>query len=307
MMALFELPFPPDTPAPATWTAALGPADGLARRMKLQLERERVEAELARVKATLRASTAERRRMAQACRDMSARQVPLRIKQDRVFTTEARGWILVEMREQLELLIMKDSISELGEASPFYNDLNWRRIGHRASDERLAELCEKLKATEPRKRTHSAPKRRTCARATDGETYERIGEIYERYESSERKSAPAKKIAGPDVAATAEPASATKSGENSGPWRSRNRLRRRLAPEVSREAAPLGFAPGGTQGSRGKTSNATRAAKRRLFRARQEALLRRIVTSESVRARRHATRAAVCQAGSGGTCLRTAA
>lgn len=315
MMALFELPFTPDTPAPATWTAALGQADSLIRRMTLQLERERVDKAMARVAAILRASTAERQRMAQACKDPSAPQVRLKLRQDHVSATHARGWILAEMREQLELLIMKDSIAELGEASPFYNDLNWRRIGHRASEERLAELRERLKDTEPRKRTRSAAPRARRKRADDGEEYERIGEIYERYENSERKTARTKEAPVPEAAAPVEPACAAlqpptrQDAHDDGAENSQ--------PLPSPTGAPESFDRGLPGLGRGPESQRPTGAMAMFARslglvlhslARTPSRKRQpVVSSVSGRARRHATRAAKYQAGPGGTCLRSAA
>lgn len=317
MMTLFDLPFTPDTPAPAPWTSALEQGAALARRMQLQLERERVEHELARVKALLHASTAERRRMAQACLDMSARQVSLKIRQARVDAAHARGWILAEMREQIELLLMKDSIAELGEASPFCNDLNWRRIGHRASEQRLAELREKLKATEPRKRTGTASRHRKRTRASGGEVYERIGETYERYESSLRTSTPAKQVPVPDVVAAFEPACAApatpthQSRQGDGAENSQPLPRPAGAPESFDRAFPrLGRGP--------ESMRPTGAQRRALLAGWMSCVLhlqasspkrlrRRIAPGMFARVRRHATRAANCQAGSGGACLRTAA
>ncbi|MCC7508021.1 MAG: hypothetical protein IT464_01440 [Planctomycetes bacterium] len=313
MMTLFDLPFTPDTPAPAPWTSALEQGAALARRMQLQLERERVEHELARVKALLHASTAERRRMAQACLDMSARQVSLKIRQARVDAAHARGWILAEMREQIELLFMKDSIAELGEASPFCNDPNWRRIGHRASEQRLAELREKLKATEPRKRTGTASRRRKRTRASDGEVYESIGETYERYESSLRTSTPAKQVPVPDVVAAVEPACAA-------PATPTRLSRDDDSAQSSRPAgAPSSFDFGLQRLGRGPESMRPTGAQRRALLAgwmscvlhlqasSPKRLRRRIAPGMFARVCRHATRAANCQAGPGGACLRTAA
>ena len=169
-----------DSAARAQWASRFARLQELFQRMDLAFERVYVEDALAAVEATQSAATAERLRMAEACRSATAPQVRLRISQTQLIANDARGWILCEMRQQIDLLSMKLLNEELGDASPLQDDFIWRKFGMHASEVRLQELREMLQATEPRRRASNARANARPRKRADAEKYETIGEKYER-------------------------------------------------------------------------------------------------------------------------------
>ncbi|MBK8207223.1 MAG: hypothetical protein IPK87_10630 [Planctomycetes bacterium] len=176
-------PHTADADTNSIWAVGFKRLQNVVLRMDLAFEREFVEDALAGVKATQHAATNERNRMAEACLSATAPQVRLRISQPQLENNDRRGMILCEMRQQIDLLSIKLLNEELGDESPLKDDFVWRHFGKNASEERLIELREMLRSTEPRKRSSSHRRRRRRG-SSDGEIFESYGENYERYENN---------------------------------------------------------------------------------------------------------------------------